>query len=213
MSIAFVSTAFGERYVEQLWRLKDSIEKFHPEAGFYYWTDRYPPLAKTHTESYYGFKVHAVNFAKELGYTKIIWLDTAMVLQDRMDWYFENLTPHYGVVAVRDDNKLEKYCGQAAYDYFDIPRNNYHHLVGGSLFVFDFDMPLCSEIFDRWAAAERDGIFGSKHKDHKREFKTHRHDESCMSLALYKSGSQPVPYGDARYNDVPDPLCTKHHFK
>jgi|GEM_PF-6229921 len=213
MNIAFCSVAFGERYVEQLWRLKESIEKIHPEASFYYWVNEYPPGAKTHEESYYGFKVHAINHARAQGHTRIVWVDTAIIVVDRLDWYFEKLVPHYGVVAAKDDNKLDKCCGQAAWDYFEIPRNNYHHLVGGSLFVFDFENDLCQNVFAKWEQAEKDGMFGSKHNDSKREFRTHRHDESCLSLSLYKCGSEPVPYGDAGYNQVPNPTVIKKHFK
>lgn len=209
--IAFLSVAVhDQRYLDQQKRLLDSIKEFHPESGIFFWTNNYPAGSKSMGESMYGFKVHAVKRAMEHGYTKIIWIDTACILVDRLDPYFE-LVKQYGVVAAEDDNLLANYCGDECYQYFGVDREDSRgqkqHLVGGSIFVFDFDLPLCNDIFTKWGEAENQGIFGT--------WKTpaHRHDESCMSLALYQSGSRPTPYPDAYYNDVPNHLIIKKHFK
>lgn len=206
--IAFLTVAVDDpRYIEQQERLIQSIEKFHPEAKIFRWTNEYPPESKTMAESMYGFKVHAVNHARSQGYWKIVWLDTACILVDRVDDYFE-MTNNYGVVAVEDANKLKQYCHPNAWEWFKEPVNDDWHLVGGSLFVFDFINYLCERIFRKWEQAEAAGMFGTSETR-----SGHRHDESCLSLALYTSGSRPVPYPDARYNDVPNPIVIKKHFK
>lgn len=206
--IAFLTVAVDDpRYIEQQKRLIQSIEKFHPEAKIFKWTNEYPPESRSMSESMYGFKVHAVNHARSQGYWKIVWLDTACVLVDRVDDYFE-LTNEYGVVAAEDANKLKQYCHPLAWNWFKTVINDTFHLVGGSLFVFDFNLPLCERIFYKWEQAEADGQFGTNETR-----AGHRHDESCLSLALYTSGSKPVPYSECRYNDVPNPILIKKHFK
>lgn len=206
--IAFLTVAVDDpRYIEQQKRLIESIEKFHPEAKIFKWTNEYPPESRSMAESMYGFKVHAVNYARSQGYWKIVWLDTACILVDRVDDYFE-MIEEYGVIAAKDENKLRQYCHPIAWNWFKTVINDTYHLVGGSVFVFDFNNYLCERIFYKWAKAEEAGIFG--------DIKLragHRHDESCLSLALYTAGSKPVPYPECRYNDVPDAIIKKMHFK
>lgn len=200
------SIAFGDaRYFAQLERLKESIKNFHPETEFFYWTNGMPPNAKNHSESPYGFKVHAVNYCRTKGYKKIIFFDPAVYLVDKLFEYFE-IVKTYGVVAAQDDNLLYNYCDDIAYNYFGVTREQSReqkqHLVGGSVYVFSFDLPLCNEVFNKWEAAERHGIF-----------RVGRMDESAMSLSLYTSGSTPTPYDICRYDKVPNPLVVKSHFK
>lgn len=204
--IAFCSVAFGDiRYLEQLQRLKTSIEQFHPESSFFYFINEMPPGAKSHYQSAYGFKVHAINFARLHGYTKIIFFDPAVYLVSRVDKYFD-IVKDYGVVAAQDDNLLCNYCADEIYNHYGVTREESkeqkQHLVGGSIYALDFDMPLCNQIFNRWAAAENVGMFNYP-----------RNDESNMALSLYTCGSRPTPYDICRYDKVPNPLCVKEHFK
>lgn len=216
-NLAFLSVCFDdERYKEQQVLLRASIQKYHPASEMYFWTDDRPPGSRQHDFSYYGFKPHAVQYALDKGHTKIIWCDTAIKLVSRVDEYFD-LVKEYGVVAAQDDNLLCNHCGKLPYQYFGITkeesREQKQHLVGGSIYVFDFDLPLCREIFDRWIRAERDGMFGMGVTAHTLAFYGHRHDEAIMALSLYASGSKPCPYELARYNNVSNPIVIKEHFK
>lgn len=206
--IAFLTVAVGDpRYIEQQKRLIESIEKFHPEAKIFSWTNEYPPGSRFMNESMYGFKVHAVDHAGAHGYRKIIWLDTACILVQPIDHYFD-LVDEYGLVVVADENKLINYCHPNAWEWFKATPNNDWHLTAGSVFVFDFNSSLCERIFYKWAEAEAAGQFGTK------EIRSgHRHDESCLSLALYTSGSKPVPCALTRYNEQTNPSIIKKHFK
>lgn len=200
------SIAFGDvRYLAQLDRLRESVKVFHPETELFYWVDMMPPNAQSHNVSPYGFKVHAVNYCRLKGYKKIIFFDPAVYLVDKLFEYFE-IVKTYGVVAAQDDNLLCNYCDDIAYNYFGVTREESReqkqHLVGGSIYAFDFDLPLCNEVFNKWEAAEKDGIF-----------RVGRMDESAMSLSLYTSGSTPTGYDICRYDKVPNPLVVKSHFK
>jgi hypothetical protein len=201
----FLSVAFGPRYVEQQTRLHKSICDHYSSDHHIMWTDTLPPGSKTHEESPYGFKVHAVEYARSLGHKKIIWIDTACVLQDKVDYWFD-LIPEYGVVAVRDDNKLSNHIGSAALMKWSLVSiSDAYHLVGGSLYVFDFNNHPSAKIFEQWKWMEQQGGFADESK--------HRHDESMMAMCLYMNGSEPVPYDKCRYNNGPGSIVTKHHFK
>lgn len=214
--IAFVSTAFGVRYVEQLDRLRASVNLIYPDSNFIYWEERLPPGSKPFSDSLYGFKPHCVQYAKEAGFKKIIFLDPACILVEKVDYWFD-IIDRYGLIAAMDDNLLSNYCGNAAFKYFNASRETalYEkwHLVGGSVYVFDFDFELCHTIFNKWMKAEKDGMYGSQVQQARGEIETHRNDESCMSLSLYTSGSSPTPYDVCRYDKVPNPVVIKKHFK
>lgn len=218
--IAFCSLAFGPRYIKQQWRLMDSIKQHEPGAKHFTWQDDYPPNALIHYDSLYGFKVHAVNYARGQGYKKIIWFDTACVLIDKVDYWFD-IIKDYGVIAARDESLLSGTICDKALEYFaKIEGKDWHvnniadwHLVGGSLYVFDFSLQLCNDIFYQWEAAEADGIFGSQYESASGQINSHRHDESCQSMALYLNGSKPVPYDICRYNNGDGSIVIKKHFK
>lgn len=208
----FLSVAFGPRYIEQQTRLHQSLQAIHPEAKHFAWTDTYPPGSRLHKESLYGFKPHAVQYALDQGYKRIIWVDTAIVLQQPVDYYW-SLTDQFGVLAAKDDNALSKCISQRALDYYGNPNIEGMHLVGGSLYVFDFNQPLCHRIFNRWLFAEEDGMFGSQQEQASGQINKHRHDESCMAISLYKSGSQPIPCDVLMYNQDENSIVRKFHFK
>lgn len=209
--IAFVSVAFGDkRYIKQQMRLIESIDKFHPDSVGFHWTDALPPGSKKFLNSLYGFKVHAVLHALNQGYQKIIWIDPACYLLDRIDFYFE-WCKQYGVLAIQDDNKLP--ASDSALSFFKYKRNEIQdfHLVGGSMYVFNF--PYSESVFKLWHRAELLGIFGSQFEEASDKLQGHRADESCMALSLYKNGSRPLPYTGSRYNWDANAAIKKEHFK
>lgn len=209
--IAFVSCAFKDpRYIEQQARLIESINKHHPEAHGFHWTDQLPPGSPPFLESLYGFKVHAVMHAYSEGYERILFLDPACILLDRIDFLFDLCRKH-GVVAVKDDNKLP--ASNAALEYFHYRREDIanFHLVGGS--VYAFDMYYSKSVFMEWYKAERNCIFGSQTEAASERLQGHRYDETCMALSLYRHGFEPVGHDVARYCNGENTAIDKKHFR
>jgi hypothetical protein len=203
----FLSVAFGEQYIEQQKRLHNSLMQFYTPAQHIMHCNGYPPNSRTHKESLYGFKVHAVRRALNWGYKRIIWLDTACVLQHPVDYWF---TLNHPVLAAKDDNKLKGLVSDKALDWFgysDCP--DHLHLVGGSVYVWDFNHPDCEKIFETWARSERQGLFGAAGE----KLGGHRHDEALLSLSMNLHGYGPVTCEDMRYNSGPDSIILKQHFK
>lgn len=207
----FLSVAFGPRYIEQQTRLHNSICEHYSSDHHIAWIDTLPAGSKPHKESLYGFKVHAVRYALDKGYKKIIWLDPACIVVKPVEYYFTLDLP---VIAAKDDNKLINHIGDSALRYYgcsDLPEGC--HLVGGSLYVFNFTNPDCKDIFDNWYEAEQNGIFGSQQQQASGKINKHRNDEACMAMALYVNGYEPLPLDEARYCCGPQTIIDKKHFK
>lgn len=206
----FLSVAFGPRYVEQQTRLHQSIQSIHPDVKHFAWTDAYPPGAKPHHESLYGFKVDAISYAQNQGYKKIIWFDTAIVLQRQVNYWFDLNLP---LVVAKDDNLLVDTIGEKALKYFGHPNIEGMHLVGGSVYVWNFNHDVTDGIFDDWANAEANGIFGSQHEMSTGQINKHRWDEACLGYIMQANGVQPLMHDAMRYNLDDNSIVRKYHFK
>jgi hypothetical protein len=210
--LCFTSVAFGEQYIAQQDRLKESILKIYPDANILFWRGELPPGSKPFLESLYGFKVHAIAEAKKT-FSKVLWLDPAMILMDEVDTALKERD----VAVVKDDNILIGTIGDKALDYFCIPKSeveeNKLHLVGGSLYYFNFDWQNAEDVFDMWYGSEHDGIFGSQFEAASEQINGHRNDESCMAISLYINMVEPVSGPEIGYCVEKNPTFKKLHFK
>lgn len=209
--VVFVSVAFGEKYVEQQRRLKESILAIYPSANIMFWTNELPIGSKSMDMSLYGFKVHAIYEAQK-SYSRVVWIDPAMILMDKIDDLFK-----HSVVAIKDDNKLFDMISHRASSYYEVTKDDIKkkcwHLVGGSLYYFDFTTHDASIIFGHWYRSERDGIFGSQQEAASELINGHRNDETCMAMCMYIYGIEPIPGPDVRYCIENNPMFIKKHFK
>lgn len=214
--VCFLSVAFGEKYIEQQVRLKESILHFYPEANLIFRTEEYPPGSVSMSESLYGFKPHAVLEAKNLGYKKIFWLDTAMIMVDKIDLLLE-IGAAVGIVAVKDETLLSKVISDRYLKDHGTTRESLderdYHLVGGSMYLFDFDHPITEIIFGEWLDDEMNGFFGSQAEEASEQLQGHRADETCMAMCLYQYKRPPIDRNLARYNNETNSIFIKKHFK
>lgn len=213
-NIAVCSVSFGEKYVWRLGRMKETLQATNPDVRLFEWVDRMPDGARPFNESLYGFKPHAIQVARNQGYKKIFFIDCTCVIQDKLDYYDHHTAEHQGVLAVQDDNKLTGFCSNKALQYIGKDREYLKdkHLVGGSLYYFDFDVPGCEYIFGRWMESEIKGLFGNMVQQCGEQLQGHRSDETMMSLFLYEAGSKPFT-GATRYNWEKGGVVQKMHFK
>lgn len=214
--IVFVSVAFGDkRYIEQQARLKHSIQMIYPDATLFFWTNEMPPGARSMSDSLYGFKPHAVNYALKQGYKKIMFFDPAIILMKPIDFYMEKVN-EFGVCCARDDNKLSPFFGNRALTHFGLTREGIQnwHLVGGSFYYFDMDVPLSRKLREKWTIAEEMGLFGSQKEQASGQLQGHRNDEAIMAALLYLYGKGPM-FEDVRYNceNKEVEIIAKRHFK
>ncbi len=211
--VCFVSVCFGDpRYYLQMDRLRASILCFYPDANILFYKGEYPPGSRSFYESLYGFKPHAIQSAKEQGFKKIIWLDPAMILIDIIDDLLK-----FDMMAVKDDNLLYNVVSNNCYDYFGLTQkqvlDNKWHLVGGSIYTFNFEKDSANQIFNRWFDAEKRRMFGSQQEQASEKLQGHRMDEAVMAICMYQNGIEPTSPEDARYCWVENPIFIKKHFK
>ena len=218
--LAFVSVAFGPAYLEQMDRLEKSIKDFYPNANIIFFRgpsleskEGFPHGAKTFRESMYGFKPHAIQEAIDKGFDKVVWVDPAMILVDKVDDMFK-----HPMIAIKDVTPLHNVTSKKAAQYFqtthyDIEMKQWH-LVGGSFYYFNFKDFRVRSIFDLWRQSEIDGIFGSQYEAAFGGIEGHRNDETCMALSMYSYRIFPITHDEGRYNN-PDtnPMWIKKHFK
>lgn len=213
--IAVCAIAFGDkRYTWRMDRFEETLHATNPDVRLFPWVNRMPDGARPFNESMYGFKPWAVRIARDAGYKKIFWIDSTCVVQDRLDYYDQFTAEYGGVLAVQDDNKLVKFCSDNALAYVGESRKwiEDKHLVGGSLYYFDFSYPTCEKVFNDWMQSERDGLFGSMREQCSEQLQGHRSDETMMALYLYKNESKPFT-GATRYNWEKGGVVLKQHFK
>lgn len=210
--LVFVSVAFGEQYVEQQERLKESIKKIYPEAQILFWTDELPPGSKPMNESLYGFKVHAIEQARRIA-PRVLWLDPAMILMREID----DLVNDWAIAVVKDDNKLLGTISDKALNYFGVSKevivDRGLHLVGGSLYYFNFEYKKTISVFETWRESERAGIFGSQYEAASEQINGHRNDESCMAIAMHLNQCFPLGADEIGYCVESNPVFIKKHFK
>jgi hypothetical protein len=213
--VAYVSVCFGApEYFHQMDRLKKSILGFYPEAEkqLFFFRGHLPPGARLFSDSLYGFKPHAIQAAINAGYKKVLWLDPAMIMVDKIDDLLK-----FEMMAVKDDNVLYNVVSNRCYEYFDETQQNVYeeqwHLVGGSLYWFDFTKEATQKIFSEWLSAEEAGIFGSQQEQASEQLQGHRMDEAVMAIAMYQNGIEPVGPDVARYCYGDNSMFIKRHFK
>lgn len=204
-SVALTSKNYGVAYLDQQDRLKASIKEIYPDAPLFFWRDDYPKNSKPFLESLYGFKVHAVQAAREAGHQRIVWFDTGMILH-------QPLRHMQSIVAVKDDSAMTGVTSNNALSAFNIERESLKGktLVGGSFYYFDFYYPICNDVFGLWMTCEVNGIFGSQDEEAAGQLQGHRADETCMALSLYSCGLGPVSYDLVGYQGE---VMSKRHFK
>lgn len=158
------------------------------------WVDELPEGSKPHSESPYGFKVHAIKAAYDMGYTSILWLDSpAYAVKEDLSPIFEKIEKE-GYYAMSHIDPLENWVGNEALSSFGFDREilKSHNLPSGSCYGFRIDRPMPTdwplsetELFWDIYFQEADGMFADEKFD---DGKWHRHDEAMLALNLLKRG-------------------------
>lgn len=202
-SYTFDNEAAGGDYRAQQIRLRESILSIYPDANLNF---QYEPehIGKPKfQQSLYGFKVRLVKECLEMGYKKIVFADSALTFCGEIDYWFE-LIKDYGVLAIGGKQSLDTVISNDLKRY--IHKNNRTlskiMLVGGSIYVFDFDVPKCKKVFDYWADLEERGLFGTQDDLSHGRLGNHRMDETCISISLYLHGVKPMGFSDLNYGYI-----------
>jgi len=215
-----VNVATGEFYCELQERLLESLwtnrkMAFRTKSGFgiyqddlikgdfdvLLWTDELPPGSRHHSESPYGFKVHAIKAAYEKGYTSILWLDSpAYAVKEDISPIFEKIEKE-GYYVMSHIDPLERFIGSFALENYQVPSRELdgHNLPSGSCYGFDMSgrgFPIMVDMIE----AERKGMFRSQVNGQI----VHRHDEAMLALTLIRHRMPVFTFDPLFQSDSPE---------
>lgn len=193
-----VNVATGKFYCKQQERLRASLKNIdavyyngscnsfsnscEPGIDLMLWTDQLPPGSKPHSESPYGFKVHAIKYAYERGYTSILWLDSsAHAVKEDVSPIFEKIEKE-GYYVMSHIDALENWVAPSrmrGYSYDDLKGKN---LPSGSCYGFHLNgWGNGEQLFHDLSEDEKNGEFRSETFGYG---KHHRHDEAMLALNM-----------------------------
>lgn len=187
-----------ERLINSFLKSVDNIKIIHPDRTAEWdtnlntgidlicWQNLLPPGARPHTESQYGFKIHAIKAAYEKGYTSVLWLDSpAYTVQKNVSPIFEVIEKE-GYYAMSHIDPLINQVGDTYLKFYRMKRERLegYNLPSGSCYGFDLRNPVGkgvgAQIFRTLEHDEFRGLFKSETTDQW----NHRHDEACLAGTL-----------------------------
>lgn len=186
MNQVIVSMGIGGIYPSLLRRLEDTCHQFGVNCRMY---RDYPPGARPHGESPYGFKLYAIQDAVRQGFTTVVWADSACFIVKDPSRFFD-LVRRYGVLFLGHGDRLGMYVNDRSLEVFGYHRDDIkdNWMISGSLFGFDFTNPLAVGFFEDLVQYEKGGWFCEDGQQSYPGFQSHRHDEAIISLLLIQYG-------------------------
>lgn len=220
--IVSFATKGRENYHGQLLRLIDSCKEhwkgdlliYSPDHDMHMyrdvmihhsWPDPEFLQSYTHNDMPYQFKTALIQKALELGYQRIIWLDSSMQLKKDLTPLFDN---EYGITTFHNlghptykylSDNAENLLREGGYfsdwtPIFDIPQ------IWGGAFAIDFNNSNAKSFFTELRKFSVNGSFKNGGSE-RTGFVAHRHDQSVMSVLL-NGKCKMLPYGQI--------LCPPH---
>lgn len=177
-----INVTFKERYLPFQSRLKRSLSRFAPKIQTIMWSDTLPPQSPKHENpTHYVFKLFAFQYAKNLGFDRILWFDAGTEVMDDIEPIFTEISNRKGVLLVADRDPLSIHCSDLCLDYFQMSRDRASNfkLTGGGIIGIDLTTEKGLYFYNEWWWAFLAGIY--KDGDH-----DHRWDESIFGCLMAK---------------------------
>lgn len=167
------------------------------------WHNILPPGSRPHSESPYGFKVHAIKAAYEKGYTSILWLDSpAYAVKEDISPIFEKIEKE-GYYAMSHIDPLERFVGDSALQFYNVKRSDLVGLNLPSGSCYGFDMKgIGYRIVANLELTEINGLFNNEVCDNGSFI--HRHDEAILAIYLKQIGKPVFTFDPLFQSDSPE---------
>lgn len=190
--IAVVTFSNG-RYLGVERKLVASIQTWYPDADVLVFHDYAEIGSPPHTTHPYGFKVYAIQKARSLGYTTILWCDSCLRAARPLGPLLQRIEA-LGIYAQKDGFMCGQWANDRALAAFGVSRDDAMTLstIYACFLGFNFKSLIACEFFDRWKRACDDGLFlGRWTNDGNTESQDprctgHRHDQTCAELILHE---------------------------
>lgn len=194
MSHAIVSCGVGSWYEKGVARLERSLIYHGYADALYMHKGVYPPGSPTHQEVPYGFKLAAIEQARNDGHDQVLWLDASAWAIGKVDPVFNRIETdgHYFWTS---GYQCHEWCSDRCLAYFNTTREEARsiEMLYALCIGLDFRSERTRNFFQTWKDALKDGIFNGSWKREEGdleapEYQGHRHDQSAASLIAHKLG-------------------------
>ena len=175
---AICNVAVGAWYPEGQDRLFYSLEDRDENATRLFWRDEYPPGARAHQDSLYGFKVYALLRARELGHQQALWLDASCWLVKPLNDIWARLDED-GYYFEPDGNTVGPWTGDRCHELLGLTRDETMcmPLFEGKSFGLDFRDETANAWLDEMHRLEQEGAFFGSLTNHQGEVSS---DPRCL---------------------------------
>lgn len=186
-----VSYADG-RYTNVVNKLIRSIQLYNPGLDVCVFQNPQEIGSPPHYENPYAFKVYAIQKARDMGYTTIIWCDSCLRAVRSLESLIKDINQS-GVYFQKDGWPCGQWSNDRALEYFEVTRDQAMNIssIYACFMAFNFKTDVANEFFVKWKRACQMGIFIGRWKnDDKTESQDirctgHRHDQTCAELLAY----------------------------
>jgi hypothetical protein len=193
-------------YMKALERLEKSMNRFDINTfiGFRGEASIGSPL---HRDNPYAFKIYAFKKALELGYRKILYVDSSVVAVKELDSLWQILDED-GYFIQEAGHFVGRWCNDRTLNYFGISREEAMliPMYGNcGVIALDFDKHIALNFFELWEKSMLDGQFIGSWSDH-------RHDMTCGSVIANRlkmklqTGNEWVDYVDVNQTPKSDKI-------
>lgn len=148
------------------------------------WPDPIGIRSYTHAEMPYQFKTALIQKAVELGYERIIWLDSSMQLKKDLTPLLDNSKT--GLITFHNlGHPVKNYISDEALFYLKVNDTYIDRIdqIWGGAFLMDFTKPFVKKFFHVLKEFSVNGSFKNSGSQ-RHGFIAHRHDQAVMSVLL-----------------------------
>lgn len=189
--VAVVTFSSG-RYIGVEQKLVSSLQRWSPDVDVLVFHDPAELGSPPHAENPYAFKVYAIQKARSLGYTTILWCDSCLRNVRPLDALLRTIQS-VGVYFQKDGFMCGQWANDRALKYFGVSRDDAMQIstIYACCMGFDFKSPIAQSFFDRWKQSCEDGIFVGRWTNTEQTESQdtrctgHRHDQTCAELVAH----------------------------
>jgi hypothetical protein len=172
-------------YLNAQKRLSSSFCNFHlpeDETKFIPFIGEQSVGSPYHLNNPYAFKIYAIDNARKLGYSNVLWVDASVVFikhsKPIFDWIINK-----GFFFEEAGHLVGTWCNERTLNYFGITREeaNQMPMFSAGFTGLNFENPIAIEFFERWKKSMFDGQFIG-------DWSNHRHDMTCASIIANQMG-------------------------
>lgn len=202
-----VSLGVGKEYYKGIERLRQMIKKLNISCDYFGYTE-YPENIPSHEENMYAFKYHLIKQKFAEGYKRIMWLDASVVPTNNLDSIWSHIDK-YSYMIYEIEHDLGHYTSDKCLDYFNIKRKKVAYNIkscAGGLVGFKNDEIGNKIINEMYRLSKETDIFIGSYTNENMQVSTnkkvkgHRHDQSVLTLLLYKLALNIRLHGYIEYN-------------